>query len=331
MVQQMAQQLENNSTRNANPAIQLYVGGHCASVHRQPFDLAGKRMFTAAHPPRYGTIDLANLRGIVDSGAFTDINRDSRLTYKQALDRQLEFELRASLAWKAIEQLGCAWQGYAFVSYDRLIDEVKKSDVRGGKVKQRWQWDVAESAMVETIEAARYLASQRQRLAPRRLILSAQGVDAVQYTACAEEVLAVTTPSDIFGLGGWCILGRETKLLSVFWATLYQVLPMVKQAGVKDVHIFGVLYLPALGGLLWLADKYGLSISTDSTAPVMSCTRKDKKKAGVRAASGLWPDNVKWWQDTLANLRDTDYYREPPRIPPMRQGLLGLEELEEVS
>lgn len=306
------------------PAIELFVGGHAGTLpgrnpgERDREDLNGKRMFTAAHPPQSARRSLADLEAMLDSGAFTD-PPEKRLTPKEALDRQLVFELKASLKWGAIEQLGKPWQAQALVSYDRLIDETWTN---GERHKRRWTVQVAESAMAETIEAAEYLASQRERLAPRKLVLSAQGVDTFQYVECAGEVLRVAKPGDIFGFGGWCILGRLTSLLPEFWCTLHETLPLVVKAGLSQVHIFGVLWLPALGGMVWLADQYGLEVSTDSTAPMMACTREDKKKAGARA--NYWRDNVEWWQKTLAELRQTEWYKEPPRFTPARQIMFDL-------
>ncbi len=77
------------------------------------------------------------------------------------------------------------------------------------------------------------------------------------------------------------------------------------------------MWRPALGGLLYLADRHGLTVSTDSTAPVLACTRKNQKKAGVKRP--YWRENVAWWQNTLANLRQSDYYQAPPEIAPARQ------------
>jgi hypothetical protein len=104
---------------------------------------------------------------------------------------------------------------------------------------------------------------------------------------------------------------------AAFWQTMRLVLPQIAASGVKHIHIFGVLFLKAMGGLRWLADQYGLEVSTDSTAPVLACTWKNWKKAGAR--DPYWRNNVKWWIDTLANLRETDYYKEPPRLAPARQ------------
>jgi hypothetical protein len=293
--------------------IDLFVGGHAGTLpgrngEREREDLAGKRMFTAAHRPNK-LLYLDHVQGIIDSGAFTD-SLDSRLTPEQSLERQLAWEDKASQLWEH------NWLAYGLVSYDVLIDETWSS---GERKKQRWSINQAEWAVRETIESARYLAGKREELKPRRLILSCQGVDSIQYRECMTEILKVSIPDDIIGFGGWCILGRMTRYLPEFWRTLRATFPLIQEAGIKDIHIFGVLYQPALGGMLWLADRYGLRISTDSTAPVLACTYKNKKKAGVRVESGYWRDNTDWWVQTLANLRQSPYYKEPPTLELCRQ------------
>jgi hypothetical protein len=81
-----------------------------------------------------------------------------------------------------------------------------------------------------------------------------------------------------------------------------------------------VLYQPALGGLLWLADQHHITVSTDSTKPVKDCLWKDatsRRKAGARCDN--WRENVAWWKNTLANLRESEYYKAPPRLEVARQ------------
>ncbi len=296
---------------DALPAVRLFVGGHAGTIQGEREDLAGDRMFTAAHPPQAARNRAAcGVNGIIDSGAFTDVKQaNRRLSLGAALDRQLAWEQWASDIWQSEP-----WQASGIVSYDRLIDETW---VAGERHKRRWSVQQAESAVVETIDAAHYLASQRQQLAPRRLILSCQGVDAAQYEECAIDVLKAATPADWIGLGGWCILGIQRSLLPTFWATLYRVLPRIADAGMRHVHIFGVTWFPPLGGLIYLADQYGLTVSTDSTGPVLSCTWKNKKKSGARC--DYWRDNVAWWIDALGNLRTTAYYKAPPRLEVLRQ------------
>lgn len=288
--------------------VRLFVGGHADSIAGEPYDLSGDRLWTSAHAPGRHGFNPATVTGLIDSGAFTD-PPERRLTPDAALARQLRWEERAADTW------GAAWRAFGLVSYDRLIDETW---VGGERTKRRWNVKQADSAVRETVDAADYLASRRADLAPRKLILSAQGVDAIQYAECAAGVLGKAKPGDILGLGGWCILGRMTSYLPELWRTIRLVVPMTAVAGLDWIHIFGVLYLPALGGLLWLADQYNIRVSTDSTAPVLSCAYRDPKKAGVRVPGG-WRANAEWWRRELADLRQSKYYREPPDIAPVRQ------------
>ena len=152
----------------------------------------------------------------------------------------------------------------------------------------------------------------------RRLVLACQGVDAAQYRECIAEVLRVAAPADWIGLGGWCILGRyRHRWAPAFWETLRAGLPPIARAGVRRVHLFGVLWPPALGVLLCLADRHALAVSTDSGAPLLAATWPDPKRAGVRAAT--YRGNVAWWRKSLATLRGSPHYRAPPR-PTRRAG-----------
>jgi hypothetical protein len=289
--------------------VRLFVGGHAGTVQGEREDLAGDRCFTAAHPPQAARNRAASeICGLLDSGTFTDPPH-KRLTPAGALDRQLAWEGWATRIWESEP-----WQASALVSYDLLIDE---KWIAGEKHKRRWSIAEGEGAVAETVAAARYLASEREKIEPRTLVLSCQGVDAYQYQECVTEVLKVAQPHDWIGLGGWCIIGMRQAWRPTFWQTMRLVLPQIAKAGIKHVHIFGVLFLKAVGGLLWLADECGLAVSTDSTAPVLACTWKNWKKAGARHP--YWRDNVAWWKDTLANLRQTDYYKAPPQLPAARQ------------
>jgi hypothetical protein len=249
------------------------------------------------------------VRGLLDSGAFSD-PPPRRLDPDRALERQLAWECRATAFWRA----GTPWRAEALVSYDRLIDEVWEAGPGGlglARHKPRWNVAEAEGAVRETVEAARYLAARRAALAPRALVLACQGVDAAQYRECAAEVLRAAAPGDWLGLGGWCVLGRwRRRWLPAFWETLHACLPLAARAGVRRVHLFGVLWPPALGGLLWLADRRGLAVSTDSSAPLLAATRADPTKAGLRAPT--CHGNVAWWRHALGGLRGSPFYREPP-------------------
>lgn len=285
----------------------LFVGGHAYHVRGEIADLEGDRCFTAAHEPQAWRFDPARVTALLDSGAFTDPPH-KRLTPALALQRQLAWECKASDRW------GTLWQAYAIASYDLLIDETWTGEQR---TKRRWSVQDAEWAVRETVDAAAYIAGQRNALCPRILVLGVQGVDAVQYAECVEGVLEVATPADWIGLGGWCILGRFTSWLPTFWAAMHEVLPRIARGGVRHVHLYGVLFQPAVGGLVWLADQLGLTVSNDSAAPVLAATRSNPRKAGMRAVD--WRSNVDWWRSNMSGIRQSVYYREPPRVIAARQ------------
>src|SRR5262245_1905850 len=247
--------------------VRLFVGADACQIQGRRFALTGDRCFSAVYSRgcRLTCAEAAQVSGLLDSGAFSD-PPEKRLTPAGALERQLSWEGQARRRW------GLPWRALALVSYDLLIDE---KWTEGARRKARWGVVEAERAVEATIAAAAYLASRRRELAPRRLVLACQGVDDRQYEACVRGVLAHARPGDWLGLGGWCILGRNRSWLPTFWAAMRQALPLVRARGVGHCHIFGVLYRPVLGGLLWLCDRHGLSLSTDSAAPALAPSWKD--------------------------------------------------------
>jgi hypothetical protein len=295
-----------------DPAVELYVGGHASQVQGEKQNLGGLRCFTAAHPPQSLGPVPNSVRALLDSGAFSDLPH-KRLSYEAALERQLKWEHRASKLW------GWEFRTDFLASYDLLIDETW---VAGKRHKRRWAIEDAHEAVQVSVRAAEYLASCRRELQPRKLVLGVQGVDALQYEECVRGVLDVAAPGDWIGLGGWCILGRFTSWLPTFWASMRRVLPLIASAGVRHVHLYGVLYVQAVGGLLWLCDREGIALSVDSSAPILACTRKDMKKSGAR--HHYWRQNVQWWQHTMASLRSSEHYKEPPVIEARRQLSLEL-------
>ena len=212
---------------------------------------------------------------IQDSGAFSD-GPDERLSVEAALERQLVHA----------DTYGYASQVTHRASYDLLIDEKWESGIRH---KARWTELDAAHAVDSTVQAAAYLAHHRQGTA---LILSAQGVSAQQYLACAQQIVPLLEPGDVFGLGGWCITGRlPAQILPVFRETMRLVIPFLGREGVKRVHVWGVCYAKALGELLWLCDEWGITLSTDSAGPT------------IKPAMGEWG---------YAEWRDASYQRPPP-------------------
>jgi hypothetical protein len=190
---------------------------------------------------------------IIDSGAFQDVGTDSRLTPEEALRRQLDFERTVTPEGRP---------AYAIVSYDRLVDEQRTED---GQIKRRVTEEQGEEYVRETIEAARFLVSRRAELAPRRLILSCQGTTAEQYIGCLREVLQVAAPQDIIGLGGFCIISRSKEAERQFYEVIARAFPMIAEAGIRDVHIFGVGILRVLIRAETEARAYGIMLSYDTS------------------------------------------------------------------
>lgn len=163
-----------------------------------------------------------------------------------------------------------------------------------------------------TVEAAKYLASQRQKLAPRQLVLACSGVNAEQYYQCISQVIEYADNKEWCGLRGWSKLGIYRSRLPTFYKVLHQCIPVIATSKVCHIHLFGVLLEQALAPLLFLADRYCLSVSCDSNRPLLDLTRRDPKRAGVR--SDYWRNNVTWWHEYCASLRYSKFYCEPPRV-----------------
>ncbi len=243
---------------------------------------------------------------IQDSGAFSDGPGD-RLSFEAALGRQI----------RHAERYNYRDQITHIASYDLLIDEKWKDGVR---CKARWTAQEAQAAVDETVAAAEFMARQRNGAG---LVLSAQGVDVDQYAGCVEWIVPLLERGDMLGLGGWCIIGKMPKrMMPVFRRVVRAVVPMAALAGVEQLHIWGVIYAPALGELLWMCDRYGLELSTDSAGPTM------RPAAFGEWGYGDWKDptyvqapvetrgldrarHVRAVRDWLQSLENTQYYREP--------------------
>lgn len=217
---------------------------------------------------------------ILDSGAFSDTTYQ-RQTFENALARQLKHARQFGY----IDKLG------HIASYDVLIDE---QDRDGERIKQRWDVDLADFAVKQTVLAAEYMVSKRDYIREQvghdvGLVLSAQGVDAEQYLRCAERILPLLDPEkDIFGFGGWCILGMQRSLLPTFYETMNALIPLLKRYKIQRGHIWGVCFAEALGHLAYLCDhigthwdeKHRIVLSTDSVGPTTRVVKELKSHPG---------------------------------------------------
>ena len=282
----------------------------CGSIQLSPVRTGQKGRLTVPYRNfNAGDIDPSQCDLLLDSGAFTDVLTNSRTTPEECLNRQLNF-LNLSPA---------SFQRTYLVSYDLLIDE---KYISGERKKQRWSVEEAWTAVEATIEAAKYLNTQRDRLSDFTLIQSCQGVNADQYLKCVEQILLYCQKSDVIGLGGWCILGRQKSYLSTFWETINKIIPLIAKSGIKKVHIFGCTWykpvagfpLPPLQGLLALCDKYHLKVSTDSRSLIGNALWKKESNSLKRAGAefAYWRYNLAWVKAELATLREHPCYQLPP-------------------
>ena len=203
--------------------------------------------------PMYGRVRLqrGGVNILLDSGAFQDVDKDKRLTYEEALNRQLKFEQTAGFISQRI------------VSYDRLVDEQL---IDGKKKKCRVDEGNGWEYVKDTVGAAQYLVSQRSILEPRQLVLSNQGTTVEQYIQCLREVLQIAQPRDCIGMGGFCIIGSRKSLQPQFFEIQEKAFTLIKSAGISDIHLFGVTTIPVLEKWSELASPYGFSLSVDSSA-----------------------------------------------------------------
>lgn len=199
--------------------------------------------------------DHKRVKYILDSGAFQDVKTENRLTPKNALERQLSFEKKVGRKAEAI------------VSYDRLVDEQIENGVQ---FKERVSESIGKEYVEETIEAAKYLCSQRNRLKGRKLILSCQGSTANQYMECLKAMLDIASPEDIIGFGGFCILSKSVKYETEFYEVVNKGFPMIHDRGIDRVHIFGMGVFRVLVQTDIYARMNGIDCSYDTSSPELN-------------------------------------------------------------
>jgi len=168
-----------------------------------------------------------NVNIMIDSGAYQDIKNESRISFEEALERQLQLEDKIK-----------NHKAEAIVSYDRLVDE--QLDQINGQIKKRVSQEKGKKYVKETIEAAKFLSKKREELGNRKLILSLQGTTVGQYEYCLDNVLKFATKDDIIGLGGFCIVSKKIDYEQQYYEVLKKVIPRLKDVGINRLHIFGL-------------------------------------------------------------------------------------------
>ena len=155
--------------------------------------------------PRYKVrLDRPDAAVLLDSGGFQDRQQDTRITFEEALERQLAYE----------EKVG--FVSHRLVAYDLIGD----ADV--------------------TVEANRFLVERRADLAPRQLVLMIQGQTVDDYISCLKRTLEFASPGDCIGVGGVALAGRQKAVREKLRAILFHAIPLIAASGIEDVHLFGV-------------------------------------------------------------------------------------------
>jgi hypothetical protein len=154
--------------------------------------------------PRYKVSLSQPSSVLLDSGGFQDRQANTRVTFNEALMRQLAYEAKVGFVSQRL------------VAYDLIGD----TDV--------------------TVDANRYLHDLRWLLAPRQLVLMLQGETVADYRACLEKTLEFAQPGDCIGFGGMALAGRHKNVREKLYAVLRECAPIIAAAGIRDVHFFGI-------------------------------------------------------------------------------------------
>ena len=234
--------------------MQYFVSKNHDRLNRRVFNPETKVKRICLNPKYNVTLgkQVDTVDVLLDSGAFQDIKKAERLSLQGALDRQLAFEERVGFLSKYL------------VSYDRIVDE--SPTVHGERKKRRVGKSTAEKYVEETIDAAKYLADQRDELEPRRLVLSNQGVTPDQYVGGLKEILKFAEPQDVIGLGGFCIIGQIPRFTKDYYDVLERALPLLKAKKVRRLHIFGVGVFKVLIRTHVLCWNHGIIPSYDTSS-----------------------------------------------------------------
>lgn len=224
--------------------------------------------------PHYPRVSFdPGIKVIEDSGAFQERDMKNRLTSSDALNRQLRHQDQIA------KRSGHQFKFEAIVTYDMLIG-VDEALIDGKRVKRRGNVESAKEAVSETIKSAEYYARNRKQIGTN-IAFSCQGADPYQYAECAERIIKLMEPEDIFAFGGFCILGVHKKLLPQFVKTLQIVLPMLGDNGITRAHLLGICWAPAILAAEFEGLKHHISFSTDSSSfevnSVMGRVWRDQK------------------------------------------------------
>ena len=184
--------------------------------------------------PRYRVrLDREDTAVLLDSGGFQDRKDDTRVSFDEALARQLAYEKKVGFT------------SHRLVAYDLMGDAAV------------------------TVEANRFIADRRSDLAPRQLVMMVQGETVDDYIECLKQTLEFATPEDCIGIGGVALAGRHNAVRTKLKSILFHATPLVVAAGLRDIHLFGVGAFSVLresGFIVKMSGGQEVNLSTDTSA-----------------------------------------------------------------
>lgn len=293
---------KNNDRLNRFPFAPEAISGRVMVNPRYPI-----RQLAAAPAPWYCDRCLVwhtFPRVRCDSGAFQDVGPAHwRRTPRIALVEQLRLE--EQLRWHLNDE---SFHFETVFIYDQPAG-VDEQVIKGKKVKKRGTLETAARAVVTTLEAAHFYASQRERIRGR-IGFVGQGINADQYEACVRDILPLMQPGDLFAFGGFCIWGRMPRQITpIAHATISRVVPLLVAYGITEMHLLGVMYAP---GVLWtakIAAQHELLLATDGSGPEQAGAIAGRIYKDGRQADGGYTKEQKYKEYhpcalALQNIRD---------------------------
>jgi hypothetical protein len=252
--------------------MKLFVGTQVSLPEMGPLCMS------AVYPPK-GEAKPEEV--LLDSGAFSD-GPQKRKSPLAALRRQMQWEIKGRELW------GPDFRASHIVAYDRLMHHFEEDE----EAKKR---------TAQTIWACKVLSMWRSDIKPRTLVMPVQGRTPEEQASCAESILKLMREEDWIGLGGWCQIGRWKSRYAELEATAETVLPMAAKKGIHHVHIFGVMWEPALEIIDREATKHNMTCSTDSSRPAMGIAWNN---TGMFRESTSLQDQIECWRARLDQLTD---------------------------
>jgi hypothetical protein len=196
--------------------------------------------------PKYPSVKVHNPNTLImiDSGAFQDRKKDQRISFDEALNRQLKLENKIGIICEKI------------VAYDQI-----------GNIE-------------ETIEANKFLSGKREPLLQRQPIFVLQGNTENEYLQCFDGMLDFIKKGDCVGFGGIAKAGTNGEVKKILYNIMPIILNKMIPTGVDAVHFFGLTKIQLMKEISELFKNYEKSLDVkvtfdSSTAEVMAIFGKE--------------------------------------------------------